>query len=330
MHYGDLFYGAVGLLVFYCSWPDPELAKEWPSPQNFVGGWASIVLARNLLLEVPFYEFWHQLLFGAVATDGVTQFRYSKFNPYVTNSKGGAAQMSVWRERFWTTCGFCWSTLWECFVVHLWASGRIPTCSADSGLAVAETGEGAAGAGLFGLGCQMADLELADLTNRPLLVLWFLLAFPLTSQFRGLHFFAVHRGMHPWWKMKNGIADGDVGAFLYRHVHSLHHKSANPGPWSSLSMHPVEHIFYFSCFALAYLVPYHPLHLLMNKYHTDISALGGHDGYGAPGADDVGHYLHHTKFECNYGFSFPNYLDRMMGTYEDGKKYQPSAKTKSM
>ena len=29
--------------------------------------------------------------------------------------------------------------------------------------------------------------------------------------------------------------------------------------------------------------PYHPLHLLCNKYHTDISALGGHDGYGPPG-----------------------------------------------
>lgn len=88
-------------------------------------------------------------------------------------------------------------------------------------------------------------------------------------------------------------------------------------------MHPVEHLLYFSCFALAFVIPYHPLHLLCNKFHTDISALGGHDGYGAPGADDVGHYLHHSKFECNYGFSFPNYLDKLCGTYEDGKKYLP-------
>ena len=85
-------------------------------------------------------------------------------------------------------------------------------------------------------------------------------------------------------------------------------------------MHPVEHFFYFSCFLLAYLVPYHPLHLLLNKYHTDISALGGHDGYGPPGADDVGHYLHHSKFECNYGTSCTNYLDRALGTYEDGSE----------
>ena len=46
-------------------------------------------------------------------------------------------------------------------------------------------------------------------------------------------------------------------------------------------MHPVEHLFYFSCFALAFLVPYHPCHLLLNKYHTDLSALGTpHDRTG--------------------------------------------------
>ena len=60
-----------------------------------------------------------------------------------------------------------------------------------------------------------------------------------------------------------------------------------------------EQLFYFSCFALAFALPYHPLHLLLNKYHTDLSALGGHDGYGSPAADDVGHYLHHKHFECN-------------------------------
>merc|ERR1719310_2697993 len=93
--------------------------------------------------------------------------------------------------------------------------------------------------------------------------------------------------MHPWWNRKYGLLKGDVGAFLYRHVHSLHHKSYNPGPWSSLSMHPCEHLLYFSCFLLSYLVPYHPLHLLLNKYHTDLSALGGHDGHADPGAGDV-------------------------------------------
>ncbi len=35
-----------------------------------------------------------------------------------------------------------------------------------------------------------------------------------------------------------------------RHFHSLHHKSYNPGPWSGLSMHPVEHLLYYTCTCL--------------------------------------------------------------------------------
>jgi len=168
-------------------------------------------------------------------------------------------------------------------------------------------------------GCRLATPTLAS----PLLTLaYFVLAFPAAAQLRGIHFFFVHRGMHPWFDRKGGLLQGDVGAFLYRWVHSLHHKSHNPGPWSSLSMHPVEHFFYFSGLAImAVAVPCHPLHLLFVKYHTDISALAGHDGHAHPGAGDVGHYLHHAKFECNYGFSFPNYLDKLFGTYEDGTRW---------
>lgn len=46
-----------------------------------------------------------------------------------------------------------------------------------------------------------------------------MLAFAVTTQFRGLHFFVVHRTMHPWkkpYKARNGLANGDVGAFLVR------------------------------------------------------------------------------------------------------------------
>jgi hypothetical protein len=64
----------------------------------------------------------------------------------------------------------------------------------------------------------------------PVQLAWFIVAFPLVIQLRGVHFFFVHRGMHPWWNRKGGLVDGDVGAFLYRHVHSFHHKSFNPGP----------------------------------------------------------------------------------------------------
>lgn len=48
-----------------------------------------------------------------------------------------------------------------------------------------------------------------------------------TTYWRLLHFFLIHRMMHPW----KTTAIPDVGKFLYRHVHSLHHKSYNPSTW---------------------------------------------------------------------------------------------------
>src|SRR5262249_6650673 len=47
-----------------------------------------------------------------------------------------------------------------------------------------------------------------------------------------IHFYATHRLLH-WGP-------------LYRSVHYLHHKNINVGPWSSLAMHPMEHLVFFS------------------------------------------------------------------------------------
>ena len=69
----------------------------------------------------------------------------------------------------------------------------------------------------------------------------------------------------PWW---------DLGAVLYTHAHSVHHKSTNPGPRSGMSMHPVEHFFYFQCAwlpLLAAAVPalaMHPMHFLYAIFHA--------------------------------------------------------------
>ena len=68
----------------------------------------------------------------------------------------------------------------------------------------------------------------------------------------------------------------------YSHVHSLHHKSYITGPWSGLAMHPVEHLFYYSCTLLTMVFSLHPFHFWMNKLHADISPLPGHDGHDKP------------------------------------------------
>ena len=38
---------------------------------------------------------------------------------------------------------------------------------------------------------------------------------------REIHFYWVHRAMHPWFDLRKGLLDGDIGAFLYRWVRTL-------------------------------------------------------------------------------------------------------------
>jgi hypothetical protein len=54
----------------------------------------------------------------------------------------------------------------------------------------------------------------------------FLGLFPLLGLASDAHFWVVHRAMH-------------IPA-VYSVVHRLHHLSRNPGPWSGMSMHPIE------------------------------------------------------------------------------------------
>jgi sterol desaturase/sphingolipid hydroxylase (fatty acid hydroxylase superfamily) len=126
---------------------------------------------------------------------------------------------------------------------------------------------------------------------------------------REFHFYWIHRAIH--WKP------------MYKYVHYLHHKNVNPGPWSGMAMHPVEHLFYFSVVLIHWIVPSHPLHFLFNAQHTALTPAGGHHGFEGPilkGKLPTGsyfHYLHHRYFECNYGeATLP--LDKMFGTFRDG------------
>ena len=72
-------------------------------------------------------------------------------------------------------------------------------------------------------------IPFIGIDQHPIYFFVLLLLIPL---FRELHFYAVHRLIH--WPP------------LYHAVHKLHHNNVNPGPWSGLAMHPVEHLLYFS------------------------------------------------------------------------------------
>ncbi|WP_172330098.1 sterol desaturase family protein [Mangrovicoccus sp. HB161399] len=140
---------------------------------------------------------------------------------------------------------------------------------------------------------------------------WFILFMALIPIWREFHFYCIHRLIH--W-----------GPF-YRWIHKLHHNNVNPGPWSSLSMHPVEHALYFSVVLIHVILPSHPLHALFSLHHAAFGSLIGHIGFdkvvtGDRAAMDThaySHYLHHKFFEVNYGDGLVP-LDRVFGTFHDG------------
>ena len=115
--------------------------------------------------------------------------------------------------------------------------------------------------------------------------------------------------------------------FLYKWVHSVHHNSVNPSPWSSLSMHPVEHLLYFATAAYHFIIPSHPLLAIYQLHFAGFGAVVGHIGFdkiemGGDKALDshaFAHYLHHKYFEVNYGDGLIP-LDRWFGTWHDGTK----------
>jgi sterol desaturase/sphingolipid hydroxylase (fatty acid hydroxylase superfamily) len=133
----------------------------------------------------------------------------------------------------------------------------------------------------------------------------------LVPIFHEFHFFCIHRLIH-WGP-------------LYRWVHRVHHNSVNPSPWSSLSMHPIEQLLYFSSSLIHVIVPSNPILAIYQLHYAGFGAVVGHIGFdkietGEEAAFDshaYAHYLHHKYFEVNYGDGLVP-LDKWFGTWHDG------------
>ena len=145
--------------------------------------------------------------------------------------------------------------------------------------------------------------------EHPVWLVIFALIIPIIHE---VHFYCIHRLIHT--------------PFLYKWVHSVHHNSVNPSPWSSLSMHPVEHLLYWSDSLIHLILPSHPLLLIYHTQLTGTGAVVGHIGFDKIEVGDTGvdthayaHYLHHKYFEVNYADGGVP-LDKWFGTWHDGTK----------
>lgn len=139
----------------------------------------------------------------------------------------------------------------------------------------------------------------------------FLLLFLLVPVIHEAGFFFAHRLLH--WPP------------LYRVAHALHHRNTNPGPWSGLSMHPIEHVLYFAPSLLFLLIPSHPVHMVNLVSRLGLAPSVGHTGFdrialGSTASVDnsyYAHYLHHRYFEVNYADGMIP-LDKWFGSFHDG------------
>jgi len=140
---------------------------------------------------------------------------------------------------------------------------------------------------------------------------WLLLLIFLIPIWETLYFYLIHRLIH--WPP------------LYRHVHYLHHRNINVGPWSGLSMHPVEHIIYLGSVLIHFVIPANPLLIIYHLQHYTLTAATTHTGYEGLVVDGKNrlalgtfhHQMHHRFFECNYGgLEIP--CDKWAGSFNDG------------
>ena len=151
----------------------------------------------------------------------------------------------------------------------------------------------------------IAGLNFAD-HGLWLVVLWFFV--PLFQEF---HFFWVHKLIH--WPP------------LYKRVHKVHHRNMNPGPWSGLAMHPIEHIIYFSNILIYWVIPCHPLLYMHHTMAVGLLPANGHTGFDriVTGEETnfhlpyYAHYLHHRLVDVNYADgTIP--LDKWFGSFHNG------------
>lgn len=242
------------------------------------------IVGRSLALMVVFYGGWHTWLYGNGGGPVLAKLAPRKFNKDPSN-KG----YHVYRDILASTWGTVISAVYELSLLYLCDTSQLH---------------------LDGYHTNQPQSQADFLGTNAVRNIGIMLLIPYWVE---AHFYFGHRTLHmdqPYCR-------------LYKYIHSFHHKAVNPGPWSGLSMHPFEHVVFFSACLLPYLLPcnMHVLHVLFILTYTRISPIGGHDGYDKPLGGSLVHYLHHTKFNVNYGTPVVPF-DEWFGTYDDGASFR--------
>lgn len=139
---------------------------------------------------------------------------------------------------------------------------------------------------------------------------WFIAFFFLIPVWESFYFYWIHRLLHT--------------NLLYR-FHALHHRNTDVGPWSGLSMHPIEHVLYFGTVLIHMVLPSSPVHVIFHLMFYALLAVTTHTGFEGVWFRNkrrvklgtFHHQIHHRYFEVNYGnLEVP--WDKLFGSFHDG------------
>ena len=161
---------------------------------------------------------------------------------------------------------------------------------------------------LYFWGAANGVVPTLSFASHPVAFFLWLLVLPV---FLSSHFYLIHRLLH--WPP------------LFRRYHRLHHNNVHIGPWSGMSMHPVEHVLYISSVLAHFVIPTHPVIVLLHLYTRCMAPAFSHSGFEklivkdktVTEAADFHHQLHHRYYECNYG-NVDAPWDRWFGSVHDG------------
>ena len=151
-------------------------------------------------------------------------------------------------------------------------------------------------------------ITLLTWSNNPMLFVALIVIIPIWHSF---HFYWIHRILH--FKP------------LYNKVHSLHHKNVNVGPWSGMSMHPIETFIYLTSVLIHFVILSSPFHIIYHLQFMIFNAVIAHSGFDGLLVNNrkrlslgrFHHQLHHRYFECNYGNAEMPW-DKWFKTFHDG------------
>ena len=140
--------------------------------------------------------------------------------------------------------------------------------------------------------------------------IWFVAFFFLIPVWESFYFYWIHRLLH---------------TNIFYRFHALHHRNTDVGPWSGLSMHPIEHLFYFGTVIIHLVLPTAPVHVIFHLMFYALLAVTSHTGFEGLWFRNkkrvhlgmFHHQLHHRYFEVNYGnLDVP--WDKLFGSFHDG------------